>query len=142
MYQKVKFHHIYRFFDVYKLLFYEKVMIMDMMTIMMDTEDMMIITVDMIMIIMEVTMNILLVVTRITVAMVTIEGLIIQLVVRVVVVVLHTFLYIMGIITMTMLDKIPKCIPVLTQYFLTRRKMILYILVMVTKVIIILKITI
>ena len=116
---------------------------MDMMTITMDTVNMTTIMVDTgdMMIIMEVTMNILLVATRITVAMVTIEGLIVQLVVMVV---LHTFQYIMGI-TMTMLDRIPKCIPVLTQYFLTKRKKvtrILSILVMVTKVIISFKITI
>ena len=117
-------------------------MIMDMMTITVDTEDMTTImkdTEDMMN--MEVTMNILLVVTRITVAMVmvTIEGSIVHLVV-----VLPTFLCIMGI-TMTMLDRIPKCIPVLTQYFLTRRKKvtrILSILAMDTKVIIIFKISI
>ena len=110
---------------------------MDMMTITMDTVNMTTIMVDTgdMMIIMEVTMNILLEVTRIMVAMLTIEGAHL-----VVMAGLHEFLYIMEIaLTMTILDtqdRIPKCIPVLTQYFLTRRNKVTRILsILVTKVI-------
>ena len=115
-------------------MFHEKVMIMDMMTITMDTVNMTTIMVDTgdMMIIMEVTMNILLEVTRIMVAMLTIEGAHL-----VVMAGLHEFLYIMEIaMTMIILDRIPKCIPVLTQYFLTRRNKVTRILsILVTKVI-------
>ena len=111
---------------------------MDMMTITMDTVNMTTIMVDTgdMMIIMEVTMNILLEVTRITLAMLIVEGLMAHLVVMAG---LHEFLYIMEIaLTMTILDtqdRIPKCIPVLTQYFLTRRNQVTRILsILVTKV--------
>ena len=97
-------------------------MIMDMKIIMVDMTT-----------ITGVTMNILLVDIRTTVAMVTIDGLLVYLVV------LQIFLCILEIITtMTMLDRIPKCFPVLTQYFQTRMKKVTRILsILVTKVIMI-----